>query len=182
MYCKNCGSKLDDDARFCPHCGTAVTRTDTATGQPNAAAGLDTDDPFSSQETGNSAYTQNQGAQQNPYSGQPYQQPPYQQPPYQQAPPQQNYQQYNYYPYPQPRPEDAKSGGFAALCFFFPIVGLILFIIWHDTLPLRAGSCGKGALAGVITWVVLFILIYAIIIGTASCVISNVSYAVLAAL
>lgn len=25
MYCKNCGKKLDDDAKFCPSCGTSVT-------------------------------------------------------------------------------------------------------------------------------------------------------------
>ena len=27
MFCKNCGSKLDDDAVFCEKCGTAIKRT-----------------------------------------------------------------------------------------------------------------------------------------------------------
>jgi hypothetical protein len=27
MYCKKCGRKLDDDAIFCPQCGTKVNRT-----------------------------------------------------------------------------------------------------------------------------------------------------------
>ena len=54
--------------------------------------------------------------------------------------------------------QDAPSGGFAVLSFFFPIVGLILYLVWHDTLPLRAKSAGKGALAGVITSVGLSIL------------------------
>ena len=54
--------------------------------------------------------------------------------------------------------EDAPSGGFAVLGFFIPLVGLILFLVWHDTYPLRAKSAGKGALAGVITGVALAIL------------------------
>ncbi|MDR0285617.1 MAG: hypothetical protein LBI33_12140 [Propionibacteriaceae bacterium] len=55
-------------------------------------------------------------------------------------------------------PGDAKSGGFAALGFFFPVVGLILFLVWKDQTPLKARSAGKGALAGVITYVGLSVL------------------------
>ncbi len=152
MYCKRCGAKLDDDARFCPKCGMAVD-------QPNAGASLNPDDPFSDiPDAASNANNPNAGAQQNQYQyGQGQQ--------YQQAPPGGGYYQQPPYPYyqPQPNPNDAKSGGFAALCFFFPIVGLILFIVWHDTLPLRAKSCGKGALAGVITYVCIVIICYIII-------------------
>ncbi len=56
-----------------------------------------------------------------------------------------------------PVEQDAPSGGFAVLCFFFPLIGLILYLIWKDTLPLRARSCGKGALIGVIVAVALSI-------------------------
>lgn len=66
---------------------------------------------------------------------------------------------------PQNRPaatQDGKSAGFAVLCFFFPVVGLILYLVWKDSLPLRAKSCGKGAIIGVIVYVV-FVIIYAII-------------------
>ena len=59
-------------------------------------------------------------------------------------------------------PSDAPSGGFAALGFFVPVVGLILYLVWRERLPRRARSAGKGALAGVITSVLLTILIYAI--------------------
>lgn len=62
-------------------------------------------------------------------------------------------------------PQDAPSAGFAVLSFFFPVVGLILWLVWMNTSPLKAKSCGKGALIGVIAWVVLW-LIYAVIIGT----------------
>ncbi len=57
-----------------------------------------------------------------------------------------------------PQTQDAPSGGFAFLCFLFPIIGLILYLVWKDTLPLRAKSCGKGAIVGVIVEVVFFII------------------------
>lgn len=40
MYCKHCGSRLDDDARFCPNCGASVQKEEsefTATELPKAA-------------------------------------------------------------------------------------------------------------------------------------------------
>lgn len=57
---------------------------------------------------------------------------------------------------------DASSGGYAVLCFFFPVIGLILYLVWKDQFPMRAKSCGKGALAGVIIYVALIILLYII--------------------
>ena len=54
--------------------------------------------------------------------------------------------------------DDAPSGGYAVLSFFLPLVGLILYLVWRKRLPRRAGSAGKGALAGVLTCVALAIL------------------------
>ena len=48
-------------------------------------------------------------------------------------------------PPPRPAEQDAPSGGFAVLCFFFPLIGLILYLVWKDTMPLRARSCGIRA-------------------------------------
>lgn len=69
---------------------------------------------------------------------------------------------------------DAPSIGFAVLCFFFPIVGLILYLVWKDTYPLRAKSCGKGALISVIVDAVLviltvlfYVLLFVLILGFA---------------
>jgi hypothetical protein len=45
---------------------------------------------------------------------------------------------------------DAPNMGFAVLSFFIPLVGLILYLTWKDETPLKAKSCGKGALLGVI--------------------------------
>jgi len=67
----------------------------------------------------------------------------------------------NYYGYKTP---DASSIGFGILCFFFPLVGLILYIIWKDEYPLKAKSCGIGALVSVIAEVVLFIVYIILII------------------
>lgn len=55
--------------------------------------------------------------------------------------------------------QDAPSGGMTALGFFFPIVGLILYLVWKDQTPLKAKSAGKGALIGVIVWTALSIIL-----------------------
>ena len=59
---------------------------------------------------------------------------------------------------------DASSAGFAVLSFFIPLLGLILYLIWKDEYPLKAKSCGKGALISVIVSVVVT-LFYVIIIA-----------------
>lgn len=98
MFCKNCGSRLDDNAVVCPHCGCPT-------------------DNFYRQQSRT----------------------------------------------PAPAENDAPSTGFSVLCFFFPLVGLILYLVWHDTMPLRAKSCGKGALIGVIVEAALVLLIWGIV-------------------
>lgn len=69
---------------------------------------------------------------------------------------------------PVANPEDSSSFGFAFLCFLFPIVGLILYLVWKDTLPLRAKSCGKGAIVGVVVYVVFYILSAVLMVMAAS--------------
>lgn len=66
-------------------------------------------------------------------------------------------QGYPVQPYP-PQPADTGSFGWAVLGFFFPIVGLILYIVWKDTKPLSARKAGMGALVSVIAVVVIWIL------------------------
>ena len=96
MYCRYCGKQIEEDARFCPYCGSAQQEERQA------------------------------------------------------PPPQQRYVD----------PNDAPSGGFAVLGFFFPLVGLILFLVWQDTMPRRAKSCGKGALTSVIVSASLVLLTF----------------------
>ena len=65
---------------------------------------------------------------------------------------------WNYYPHKQAAADDAPNTGFGVLSFFFPVVGLILFLVWQDSYPQRAKSCGKGAIIGVIVTAVLSVL------------------------
>ncbi len=53
---------------------------------------------------------------------------------------------------------DDGSFGWAVLGFFFPLVGLILYLVWHDNKPKSARMSGMGALAGFIFSIVLSIL------------------------
>lgn len=59
-------------------------------------------------------------------------------------------------------PADAPNSGFAVLSFLFPLIGLILYLVWKDQSPLKAKSCGKGALIGVIAIVALYIVAFII--------------------
>ena len=43
---------------------------------------------------------------------------------------------------PAPREDDAPNAGFAVLSFFVPIVGLILYLVWNDTMPISAPENG----------------------------------------
>ena len=107
-------------------------------------------------------YADSQQYAQTPQYGQSqYQQPQYGQPQYMQP----QYQQYQY----GQQPADTGSFGWAVLGFFFPIVGLILFLVWKSEKPVSAKQAGMGALASVISTVVLWILliVFAVIAGSA---------------
>lgn len=45
---------------------------------------------------------------------------------------------------------EADTFGWAVLGFFFPLIGLILFLVWQNERPSAARSAGKGALVGFI--------------------------------
>ncbi len=54
--------------------------------------------------------------------------------------------------------EDSSIGGLGILCFLFPILGLILYITWKDTKPIKSKGAGTAALWGFIVGVVLVII------------------------
>ena len=60
--------------------------------------------------------------------------------------------------------EVVDNGGFGwgLLGFCLPIVGLILVLVWKDTKPVTGKAVGVGALIGVIAFVVLYIILFAI--------------------
>lgn len=54
--------------------------------------------------------------------------------------------------------KDESSFGWALLGFLIPMLGLFFYLSWKDTMPLRARSIGKGALIGVIAYVLFVAL------------------------
>ena len=54
--------------------------------------------------------------------------------------------------------EDKPSTGLNILAFLFPLVGLILYLCFQKTTPVRAKAIGKWALIGFIVGVALSIL------------------------
>ncbi len=69
--------------------------------------------------------------------------------------------------------EDKANAGWGVLGFFFPLIGLILYLVWKDNKPLTAHVVGKGALIGVIVSVTISILSVVLVIGCASCVLAT---------
>lgn len=64
---------------------------------------------------------------------------------------------------------DQSSIGFAVVGFLAPLIGLIMFIIYHDTRPLRAKSVIKGVVIGFATKVLIVVVIiamYMIFVGS----------------
>jgi uncharacterized membrane protein YvbJ len=55
---------------------------------------------------------------------------------------------------------DAPDPGLAVLGFFIPLAGLILYLVYLDTKPLKAKSAGKGALYSVIAVVSFYVLAF----------------------
>lgn len=69
---------------------------------------------------------------------------------------------------PAVNPNDAPNFWLALLCFFIPLAGLILYVVFRESSPLKARSAGKGALIGVIGQVmlgILFTIFYFVFIG-----------------
>ena len=69
---------------------------------------------------------------------------------------------------------DSKSFGWAFLGFLFPIVGLILWLLWKDSYPMRAKSLIKGTITGVLTGVALAVLFWLFYIGITIYMIMNI--------
>lgn len=117
---------------FCKNCGQEIA--EGATVCPNCNAPVD-------------AAAAN--AAQPPYGAAP--QPPYTQ----QMPPQQPYGQ-PYAPYGMPPvSQEPASMGLRVLCWFIPIVGIILYFVKKDEKPVYAKQCGKAALISIIVNVIL---------------------------
>ena len=68
------------------------------------------------------------------------------------------------------------AGGMKWLCFFIPLVGLILYLIWKDDKPVAAKECGKFALIGVVTGIAFAIIGNIILVSLFVSEIPNMNY------
>jgi len=73
--------------------------------------------------------------------------------------------QYNEYRRVEP---DVNSTGLNVLSFLIPLVGLILFCVYHSNWPIKANGCGKWALIGFAVGIVLTIILWSMVFGSAS--------------
>jgi hypothetical protein len=55
--------------------------------------------------------------------------------------------------------DDEPIGGLGVLCFFFPVIGLILYLVWQENKPIKSKGAGKSALWGFGIGVALYLLI-----------------------
>lgn len=61
-----------------------------------------------------------------------------------------------------PVQSSGSSFGWGVLGFFFPIVGLILFIVWNNDRKKDAKAAGIGAIIGTVMIILLYVLIFII--------------------
>ena len=143
MFCPKCGAEVTSDDRFCRNCGAQIAQ-DAAESAPA--------EPF--------AQTDAQGCQQ---AQQPGAQPGAMPDPFGSGCNAGAPQGFNYDQYKQDHGENEQaSAGWGVLGFFFPVVGLILYLVWYDNHRKRAKVAGKGALIGVSACVVLWVLTFII--------------------
>lgn len=135
MYCRNCGQELNENDRVCPACGTPVSNV--------------------KEEQKTNSYKEN--AQGAPHNGpQTYEY---------NSGKTSDHQTYNYSgPDYQPS-EDSGSAGWGFLGCCFPLVGFILFLVWKDDKPKSAKSAGIGAIIGVVLFLLLTVILFAMGIG-----------------
>ena len=53
---------------------------------------------------------------------------------------------------------DGNSTGMNILSFLIPLVGLILYLVWQGTYPVKAKGCGKWALISIVTYAFLNVI------------------------
>lgn len=64
-----------------------------------------------------------------------------------------------------PATNDTGSIGWGVLSAVFPIVGLILFIVWNSSRPKNAKVAGIGALVGVVVGIILYICLISFVVS-----------------
>ena len=74
-----------------------------------------------------------------------------------------SHQAYNYNGPEYQAANDSGSAGWGILGCCFPLVGLILYLVWKDTKPKSAKSAGIGAIIGVVAIIVLYVIFFVLV-------------------
>lgn len=77
-----------------------------------------------------------------------------------------NNQDYNFNQSSTVQSNDTGGFGWSVLGFFFPIVGLILFLVWKSTKPKSAKAAGIGGIVGFICSIALYICMGVVVAST----------------
>lgn len=141
MFCTKCGAEAGPEDRFCRNCGARLLDASSDT----SAADNAQHDGFASGEARRdqrSRFEEKASRIDDAFD--------------------------NFFSSGDPRPEQYRKTGsgvarteskwWAVLGFFFPLIGLILYLVWYDDRRERANLAGKGALIGVIVNVCFGIL------------------------
>lgn len=161
MICGNCGFNNNDTDAFCSNCGTALA--DQQPVQESASQSC-ADAPAQ-------PYNQQPAYQQQPV----YQQPTYQAPVYQQTYQQQSYQNM-YAPVKNDEISETvstKEWVIALLLLFIPVVSLVLPFVWAFSSSEKKSKSNffKAyliiSLISIVLCIVMFVLMFAVILGTA---------------
>lgn len=135
MYCKYCGHKLEDGAKFCTNCGaqqeddTTFEPTEESKYEPTVVAEATQEEEY---DFGATAETEQ---------------------------PKQEEQK------DEPKKDDHSNAvAFGIISFFVPILGFILFAIWRKEYPERSKACLIGAIVAIAISVSISI-IYRVIVG-----------------
>lgn len=141
-FCRNCGKKLSDSDVVCPSCGTQVQNNSGSSSTGNSNGGMSMPPSNQNVNTLVNSYPQNGGNMNQPY---PQNQGNFNQQGYYNGP-NGNYNNQNYN-----NPGYVDNGGFGwgLLGCCFPLVGLILYLVWKNEKPRTAKAVGIGALISV---------------------------------
>lgn len=71
---------------------------------------------------------------------------------------------------------DKPSTGLNILSFFFPLIGLILFLCMKNDTPIKAKKCGKWALIGFIVHIVVTIILSIVLSVAGIYLVANSEY------
>lgn len=162
-YCSKCGNEVRDNDLFCSKCGANLDFNSQSTPIENCD-NKTTNENINQNNNQNTSQNNNQN---NEYHNNGYNQYGNY---YQNNHPYNNSNQYHY-------ENDKPSTALAVVSFFFPIVGLVLYLAMLDSKPISSKKYGKMALIGFLVGVVLGIIIF-----VASLIIAGVavsSYAVI---